>query len=60
MVTTVTAFEVVVSVLYGVDMMAGVWAESVIKVDLSNTLTAVMTVLEFTMPASLEESLVFD
>ena len=50
--TTTTAFEVVVSVLYGVDMMAGVWAELVIKVDLSNALTVKMTVSEFTMSAS--------
>ena len=60
LVTTATAFEVVVSVLYGVDMMADRRAESVIAVGLSNVLTAVMTVLEFTMSTSLEESLIFD
>ena len=60
LVATVTDLELVVKVLYGVDMMADRRAESVIAVGLPNVLTAVMTVLEFTMPASLEESLVFD
>ena len=56
----VTDLEFVVSVLYAAGMMANGRTESVTKVDLSSVLTAVMTVLEFTMPASLEESLVFD
>ena len=56
----VTALEFVVPVLYAAGMMANGWTESVTKVDLSNALTAVMTVLEFTMLASLEESLVFE
>ena len=56
----VTDLEFAVSVLYGVDMMTNVWSGSVIKVGLSNALTTVMTVLEFIMSTSLEESLIFD
>ena len=56
----VTDLEFAVSVLYAVDMMADLSAESVIKVDLSSMLAAVMTVLEFTISAPLEESLIFD
>ena len=54
----VTDLEFTVSLLVNIDMLA--WSGWFIGVDLSNVLTGVTTVVEFTMSESLEKWVIFD